>query len=147
MPSDTFIRYPTDHLLASFRDPTDAARAASDLVAAGTPAPDIDILRGEPGAERLDGTGRLHGRLARVRRGLSFAFMDQMPDLAWHEQTVREGGAVLMLRVRGDAAKAAAIATVRQRGSHFVNYYGRFATEDILPWQGPEPSIASVLKR
>lgn len=142
-----FIGYPTDHLLASFRDPTAAARAAAALVAGGIETGDITILRGDIGAERLDGTGRAHGPGARMRRILSFTVMDQMPDIAWHERTVRDGGLVLMIKVRGDEAKATAISTVRNHGSHFVNYYGRFATEDVLPWQGPEPSIPSILKR
>ena len=147
-PSGRFIGYPTDHLLAAFRDPTDAAAAAADLTSVGGVAgADVTLLRGDVGADRLDGTGRVHGPLTRARRMLSFTVMDQMPDLAWHERTVRDGGAVLMVRVRGDAAKAAVIETVRRHGSHFVNYYGRFATEDVLAWQGPEPSVSDVLKR
>ena len=145
--SGPFIGYPTDHLLAAFRDPAVAAAAAADLVAGGVPTTDVTILRGDAGADRLDGTGRVNGRVARARRLVSFTLMDQMPDLAWHERTVRDGGAVLMVRVRGDAAKAAVIDTVRRHGSHFVNYYGRFATEDVVAWQGPEPSVADVLKR
>ena len=147
-PSGRFIGYPTDHLLASFREPTAAAAAAAELTSTGgVPAGDVTILRGDVGADRLDGTGRVNGRLARARRMLSFTVMDQMPDLAWHERTVRDGGAVLMVRVRGDAAKAAVVDTVRRHGSHFVNYYGRFATEDVLAWQGPEPTVSDVLKR
>jgi len=148
MPSQPgYIGYPTDRLLAAFRDATDAVGAAADLAASGTDKDDLTILRGDIGADRLDGTGRAHGPATRLRRILSFTLMDQLPDLAWHERTVRDGGAVLMVHVRGDEAKTAAIAAVRRRGSHFVNYYGRFATEDILPWPGPEPSIPSVLKR
>jgi hypothetical protein len=142
-----FIGYPTDHLLAAFRDPAVADAAAADVVAGGIAAADVTILHGDEGADRLDGTGRVHGPLARARRLVSFTLMDQMPDLAWHERTARTGGAVLMVRVRGSEAKAAVIATVRRHGSHFVNYYGRFATEDVVPWQGPEPSIADVLRR
>lgn len=35
----------------------------------------------------------------------------------------------------------------RQFGGHFVNYYGRFATEEIDRWRGPEPEVASLVKR
>ena len=73
--------------------------------------------------------------------------MDQLPDLAWYEAAVRDGGAVLMVRVRGDDRKRAAIAIVRQHGGHFLNYYGRFATEEISRWTGPEPEISDLLKR
>ena len=147
LPGSTFIGYPTDHVLAAFRDPVHAAAAAAELSAAGVPARDVTILRGDEGARRLDGTGVQHGPLARLRRLVSFTVMDQMPDLAWHERTVRDGGAVLMVRVRGDGPKAAVVATARRHGTHFVNYYGRFATEDVVAWQGPEPAVSDLLRR
>ena len=73
--------------------------------------------------------------------------MDQLPDLAWYEAAVREGGAVLMVRVRGDDRKAAVLRAAREAGGHFANYYGRFATEELLRWSGPEPAIGDHLKR
>ena len=142
-----FIGYPTDHLLAAFRDPTQAAAAAAELAGAGFPTRDITILRGDEGARRLDGTGAEHGLFARIRRLVSFTVMDQMPDLAWHERTVRDGGAVLMVRVHGDAHKASVVDVTRHHGTHFVNHYGRFATEDVVPWQGPEPEVSDLLRR
>lgn len=73
--------------------------------------------------------------------------MDQLPDMAWYEQAVRGGAAVLMVRVRGDDRKAPAVATLRAHGAHFINHYGRFATEEIERWRGPEPDVPSLLKR
>ena len=143
----TFIGYPTDRLLAAFRDPTGAATAAAAVTAAGIPTRDVTVLRGDEGARRLDGTGAAHGLVGRTRRVVSFTLMDQLPDLAWYEAAVREGGAVLMVRVRGDARKAAVLAAVTAAGGHFVNYYGRFATEELVRWQGPEPKVADLLKR
>ena len=142
-----FIGYPVDRVLAVVDDPVDAARAASALATVGVAARDITILRGDEGAARLDGTGASHGRLARTRRLVSFTLMDQLPDMAWYEQAVRGGRAVLMVRVRGDAAKAAAVTTLRALGAHFINHYGRFATEEIERWRGPEPDVSSLLKR
>ena len=37
--------------------------------------------------------------------------------------------------------------TVRDQGGHFVNYYGRFATEEIVRWRGSDPDVHSLLKR
>ena len=105
------------------------------------------MLRGEEGARRLDGTGARHGLAGRTRRVVSFTLMDQLPDLAWYEAAVREGGAVLMVRVRGDERKAAVLAAIRAARGHFVNYYGRFATEELVRWRGPEPAVAALLKR
>jgi hypothetical protein len=142
-----FIGYPTDRLLAAFRDPTAAAGAAAALVADGVASKDVTILRGEEGAARLDGTGATHGAVGRTRRLVSFTLMDQLPDLAWYEASVRDGGAVVMVRVRGDERKRAAIALVREHGGHFLNYYGRFATEEVSRWTGPEPEVSDLLKR
>ena len=59
--------------------------------------------------------------------------MDQLPDFAWYEWAVRDGGAVVMVRVRGDAPEGRTRSAVLERhGAHFVNHYGRFATEEIV---------------
>jgi hypothetical protein len=142
-----FIGYPVDRLLAAFRDPTEAAAAAAELRAAGTPIEDIEILRGDEGAARLDGSGTVNGPFTRLRRLLSFTLMDQLPDFAWYEATVRDGGAVLMVRARGDANTRAALRTIRAHDGHFANYYGRFATEELDAWHGPEPDLPSMMRR
>lgn len=145
--SGRFIGYPTDHLIAAFRDPADAIAAAAGLRVGGIRAQEITVLRGGEGADRLDGTGAAHGLLARIRRLVSFTLMDQLPDMAWYERSVRDGGAVVMVRVRGDSAKAAAVDVMRRHDGHFVNYYGRFSTEEIDRWSGPEPAVHDLLKR
>lgn len=142
-----FIGYPVDRMLAAFADPTDAAVAAADLRTIGFHNDDLAILRGDEGAARLDGTGATNGLLARLRRGVSFTLMDQLPDFAWYERAVRDGGAVLMVRVRGDVAKRAAADRLRANGGHFINHYGRFATEEVERWHGPEPDVADVMRR
>jgi hypothetical protein len=32
-------------------------------------------------------------------------------------------------------------------GAHFVNYFGRFATEEYARWRGPEPAVPDFLRR
>jgi hypothetical protein len=146
-PTSRFIGYPTDHLLAAFRDPMAAAQAARDLVAAGIETGYVTVLRGEEGADRLDGTGSANGVLARARRLVSFTMMDQLPDMAMYERAVRDGGAVVMVRVRGQQRTAVVTDILRRHGGHFINHYGRFATEEIERWAGPEPEIPSLLRR
>lgn len=142
-----FIGYPVDRMLAAFRDPTGAASAAAVLRAAGVPDRDLTILRGEEGASRLDGSGAANGRIARLRRLVSFTVMDQLPDFSWYERTVRDAGAVLMVRVRDAGRRRQALEAIRTNGGHFVNHYGRFATEELEAWRGPEPQIPSVMRR
>jgi hypothetical protein len=145
-PRRRFIGYPTDSLMAVLPTPEAAAAAAAALRAAGVPDRDITILRGDEGADRLDGTGAVNGVVARLRRLVSFTLMDQLVDMAVYEQAVREGHAVVMVKARGER-KAAAIAILREHGGHFINYYGRFATEEVERWHGPEPKVAGLLRR
>jgi hypothetical protein len=142
-----FIGYPVDRMLAVVADPAVAAEAAAALRAIGIPDRDITILRGDEGAGRLDGSGAVNGPVARIRRLVSFTLMDQLPDFTAYEQAVRDGGAVVMLRVRGDRKKRAALDALRGKGGHFINYYGRFATEELERWRGPEPDIPSLMRR
>ena len=142
-----FIGYPVDSLLAVVPDGEHAAAAAAALKAAAIPDRDITILRGDEGASRFDPTGAVHGLIARLRRIVSFTVMDQLPDMAWYDAAIRAGQAVVMVRLRGDDRKAEAVRVLREQGGHFVNYYGRFATEEIVRWQGPDPDVHDLLKR
>ena len=142
-----FIGYPVDRLLGAFRHAGGAAEAASAIRGLGIVDRDITVLRGEEGADRLDGSGAANGIGARVRRILDFTMMDQLVDFAHYEQAVRAGGAVVMVRVRGDERKAAVVAALQASGGHFLNYYGRFATEEISRWQGTEPAINELMRR
>ncbi len=134
-------------MLAVVDDPAIGAQAANDLAAAGVPTRDITLLRGDEGADRLDGTGAAHGAIARLQRIVDFAIADQLVDMAWYERAVRDGKVVLMVRVRGDAPRQVALDELRRNGAHFINFYGRFATEEIERWRGPEPAVQNLLKR
>jgi hypothetical protein len=142
-----FIGYPTDSLLGVLPDADKAAAAAAALKAAGIPDRDITVLRGDEAASRFDPTGAVHGLFSRLRRIVSFTVMDQLPDMAWYDAAIRAGQAAVMVRVRGDDRKAEAIRILRDHGGHFINYYGRFATEEVVRWSGPDPEVHSLLKR
>jgi NAD(P)-dependent dehydrogenase (short-subunit alcohol dehydrogenase family) len=115
------------------------AAAAAEVTGTGVAAQDVDLLRGSEGADRLDGTGAANGVGARLRRLVSFTLMDQLPDMVMYERAVRDGGAVVMVRVRGDQRKAVVTDVLRRHGAHFINYYGRFATEEMTRWRGRAP--------
>jgi hypothetical protein len=146
-PTRRFIGYPTGALLSVIPDAEAAAAAAAALRAAGIPDHEITILRGEEGADRLDGTGAVNGLIARLRRLVSFTLMDQLVDMALYERAVRDGHVVVMVKPRSEAQKAEAIAVLRKHGGHFINFYGRFATEEIERWHGPEPKVPGLLRR
>ncbi len=146
-PPRRFIGYPSGSLLAVLPDAESAAAAAAAVRGAGISDPDITILRGPEGADRLDGTGAVNGVVARLRRLVSFTLMDQLVDMALYEQAVREGQVVLMLQPRDGSQKAVALDALRAHGGHFINYYGRFATEEIERWHGTEPKVPGLLRR
>jgi hypothetical protein len=145
--SRRFIGYPTNRLLAVVDDPADAAAAMAELQAAGIATRDLDILRGDEGADRMDGTGSVAGWLARLRRAFDFTLMDQLVDFAAYEQALRDGRAVVMVHVHSDDLKIAAHRILERQRGHFINYYGRFATEELDAWRGPEPDIPGYLRR
>ena len=142
-----FIGYPTDSLLGVVDSGETAATVAAELKATGIPDKDITVMRGGESAARFDATGAVHGLATRIRRLVSFTVMDQLPDMAWYEAAIHGGHAVVMAKVRGDQPKADAVRILKDHGGHFVNYYGRFATEEIVRWQGPEPEVHDLLKR
>lgn len=142
-----FINYPTGQLLAVFDDIPSAEAARADLEKAGIAPADIVLLHGPEAASRLDGLGGANGPLSRMLRAVQFMTMDQMPDFLLYETAIREGRAVLAVRTGGDDRRRAAVGIVAARGAHFVNYYGRFSTEEISRWRGPEPPIPGLFRR
>jgi hypothetical protein len=141
------IGYPTNRLVAVIDDPAAAAAALAELKAKGITERDLELLRGDEGADRMDGTGEVSGWLGRLRRAFDFTLMDQLVDFAAYERALRDGRAVVMVRVHGDGPKAVAHEVLKRHGGHFINYYGRFATEELDLWRGPEPSIPGYLRR
>jgi hypothetical protein len=141
------IDYPSGRLLAVLDDVAAADAAIRALVAAGWREEQIERLAGENAAEALDGTGALHGRLARLRRAVQFSLMDQLPDLAWYEAAVREGRVVLSVAAPDADAGARAARVLMDAGGHFINRFGRFQTEEFARWRGPEPAVSNLLRR
>ena len=145
--SDRFIAYPDRAVVAVVDDPADADAATADLTGAGFDGDAITRLQGPEGADRIDGMGRAHGVGSRLRRLLAFTVMDQLPDFVLYERALRDGRNVLIVRAPRDEDKRRAHAILRSHGGHFTNYYGRFATEELDLWRGPEPDIPDVLRR
>ena len=127
-------------------DPSAAARAAEALRATGVERERITVLAGPDAAARLDGLGA-SGPLARLLRVVQFMAMDQMPDFVLYEWALRDGRAVVAVREPDDRRRERVAGILRHAGAHFVNYYGRFSTEEISLWRGPEPEVPGFLRR
>ncbi len=96
------------------------------------------MLVGEDAARRIDGRGIHHGLVARVYRLLQFTQMDQAPDFRRYELEARRGHPVLAVKATDPGRRKQARAILRAEGAHFTNFYGRFATETMDPFEGPD---------
>ena len=141
------IRYPSRQVLTVIDESPAALAAATDLRSAGVADDRIVVLEGAEAADRMDGMGGSHGLRGRLRRLTEFTVMDQLPDFVLYERALRDGRTVLAVGARGDADKRLVHEIVRRHGGHFTNYYGRFATEELDLWRGPEPDMPGVLRR
>ena len=139
-----FIGYPTGKVLAVF----DQAAAADAAIAAARAlnAPGVERFDGASDADRFDATGARHGAVARVLRTVQFGMMDQLPALAWYEAALREGKTVIAVRTRNRPTTLQVVEALRGAGGHFINHFGRAATEEFARWQGPEPNVPSLMK-
>ncbi len=141
-------RLPTTNRVMAVLDTADASMAAvGALEREGFGEDAVVVLAGERDAERIDSLGNVGGVWARARRLLSFTLADQVVDLAVYVAALRDGRTVLSVLVSGDAAREVAKRALAGSGAHFVNFFGRFATEDIVPWRGPELPLPPWLRR
>jgi len=77
---------------------------------------------------------------------VQFSLMDQLPALAWYEAALREGKTVLAIRARSRPATLRVVEVLKGAGGHFINHFGRAATEEFARWRGPEPKVPSLMK-
>jgi hypothetical protein len=137
-PAGWLLGYPTDHLMAILPSAAAADAAVSELVGGGVAADAVRVLVGEDAALRIDGRGKHHGLMARIYRLVQFTQMDQAPDFRRYELEARRGHPVIVVRETDAARRRAVRAVLRRHGAHFVNFYGRFFTETLDPFIGPD---------
>lgn len=141
-----FIGYPQRKVLAVFDTPAATAAAVHAVAATGVAADAIQRFGGPDDADRFDASGERHGVVARSLRAVQFGLMDQLPAMAWYEAALREGKAVVAIQTRNRAETLRVVEALRGEGGHFINRFGRLATEEFMRWQGPEPRVPSLMK-
>ncbi len=140
------FRYPTDHLLAVVDRPERGAAIVDAIVGLGVARPDVESLSGDGADDRLD----LLAADSLVQRAMSavrFLTMDQQPDFALYLAALRDGRAVIAVHVPGTALRGRVVELLRSRDAHFLNFYGRVATEEITRWRGAELPLPGWLRR
>jgi hypothetical protein len=134
----------TRRVLAVFDDREAADRAAVASRRAGARV--VERLEGPTAADAIDATGERRGIVARVGRAVQFSVEDQMPALAWYEAAIRDGRVVLAVPTTSRDQTLAVVAALEAAGGHFINRFGRLATEEFVRWHGPEPTLPSILR-
>jgi hypothetical protein len=140
------FRYPTDHLLAVVDRPDEAVVVARAALSAGAAPGDVHVVAGEDADARLDLLGK-DSRIQRALFAVRFMAADQEPDFALYLAALRDGRAVVAVRVKDPAVRSRVVERLRGTNAHFINVYGRLATEEISPWRGPELPLPGWLKR
>jgi hypothetical protein len=118
--------------------PAEADAAVAELTSGGVSPDAIRLLVGEDAALRIDGRGKHHGLAARIYRLIQFTQMDQAPDFRRYELEARRGHPVIAIRETDPARRRTARAVLRRHGAHFTNFYGRYYTETLDPYTGPD---------
>ena len=137
-PTGWLLGYPTDHLLGILPSPAAADAAVAELVASGVARDAIRVLVGEDAALRIDGRGTHHGLFARLYRLVQFTQMDQAPDFRRYELETRRGHPVIAIRETDPQRRRTIRSILRRHGAHFTNFYGRYFTETLDPFAGPD---------
>jgi hypothetical protein len=141
------IGYPGGWTLAVMDDPAETDAAAAELTASGLDSADLVVLAGDGAAASLERLGASDGLLGRMRRGLQFMTMDQLPDLVVYEEAMRLGHPVIDIRVGESDRRRRLTDVLRRHGAHFINRFGSWSTEEIAPWRGRMPDLPQLMRR
>ncbi len=141
-PND-FIPYPTNRVVGTVADATNAQAAINALLQAGFDEHDIDILHGEAGAQRLDPAGVEHGFLARFQRTLirTAGPAEEHTHLMRHVEDVEAGRFVIMVLAKQRERRTLAADILNAHGADFVGFYGRWSFEGLTPDLQPSGSV------
>lgn len=128
-----YIPYPTNRVLGTLGDAGNAGAAIDALLQAGFDRKDIDMLHGEEDLERLDPTGTKHGLFTQFRRTLTrtFAAFEEFSHLTQDLEEVRAGRFVIMVAAKRRDQRIVAADILNRYGAKFVEFYGRWAWEDL----------------
>ena len=128
-----FIPYPTNRVVGTIANATDARAALDGLLVAGFQPSEIDILHGEEDLHRLDPTGAEHGFLAQFQRTLirTAGPAEEFKHLSRHVEDVRAGRFVIMVLANERERRDIAAEVLNEHGAEFVGFYGRWAFESM----------------
>ena len=124
--------FPYNAVVGIVDDPMEAAEAVRELVASGVTEEDVDVLCGEAGVRRIDAAGTRKGMLARIFRVVD-RIGEEHEHTARHVEALQAGWFVVVVDAPDDTLKTRVRNALVAHGGHFVNYYSRWSTENLVP--------------
>lgn len=113
---------PRHRVVAALPEPSEAASAIDELVAAGFRRDGIYGLYGEEGLRRLDPTGRRHGFRGRLLRTAQM-IIAAGDDIAIDADYIAEGGVVLTVPAANPDEAGRAAHVLKAHGGTHVRYF------------------------
>jgi hypothetical protein len=123
--AEGYAYQPTQAVTADFPGGVDVEALQRALADAGFAPEQVQVFRGEAGADVLDLRGDRHGGWVSFRRGLERVFADETKVFDRVEELLRAGGVVAAAFTDGDAdRKARAAEVMKAHGGQLVRYWG-----------------------
>jgi hypothetical protein len=125
--------FPEDAVLGVIDDTDQVSGAVEALMAASFPEDKILVLADEEGVDRIDPTGKGHGWRGRLIR-TSQVLGAEREQTDRHVQELRAGHFVVgVWGIVDEEKKTRARDALAAHGAHFINYYSRWATHELVP--------------
>jgi hypothetical protein len=131
--SNDFIPYPTNRVVGTIADSTQARAAVEALIGRGVDPERIDLLYGETGLHRLDPDGAEHGFWARFQRTLihTMAVNEESSHLRHHVAELRAGRILIMVLVSGVHTRQGIGETLGAFGAEHIGFFGKWHWEAL----------------
>ena len=126
--TSSFIFYPVKHLFGIIEDPDATQAALQRLAEVGFEQERLMVFTGEQGAARIDAEGTEHGLFARLVRRVQH-MTPEHDQAVVYQDAARSGKSVVAVRADSNEEKERALGILRTNGAHFINFYGRLASE------------------
>jgi hypothetical protein len=131
-PPDDSRLFPYNSVVGIVDDDARLEAALEALLAAGFAEAEVRVLAGAAGVRQIDAKGERKGLLARLFR-LVDAMGEEREHTARHVAALEAGHFVVAVETPDDGAKARARDVLATHGGHFISYYTRWTTEDLVP--------------
>ncbi len=121
--------FPTQAVVGIIEDPRELSGAIDELRAAGLAA---DVLCGERGVERIEQAGG-SARDVKLTRAIQGLFGYEVEHTRRHTEALDDGDFVVLVPSEDDETTDRIRDVFAAHGGHFVNYYSRWTSRDLIP--------------